>query len=66
MIPLCSKVIVDHVVDFFEVGLIGSRGINWSVYLKCKRQNLNLQSELISGVEILDWNQMLRSHNSYT
>ena len=33
MIPLCLKVIVDHVVDFFEVGLIGSRGINWSVYL---------------------------------
>ena len=34
MIPLCLKVIVHHVVDFFELGLIGSRGINWSVYLK--------------------------------
>ena len=34
MIPLCLEVIVDHVVDFFDVGLIGSRGINWSVYLK--------------------------------
>ena len=33
MIPLCLKLIVGHVVDFFEVGLIGSRGINWSVYL---------------------------------
>ena len=37
MIPLCLEVIVDHVVDFFDVGLIGSRGINWSVYFSCAR-----------------------------
>ena len=34
IIPLCLKVIVDHVVDCFEVGLIGSRVINGSVYLQ--------------------------------
>ena len=33
MIPLCLKVIVDHVVDFFELGLIGSRRIDCPVYL---------------------------------
>ena len=38
MIPLCLKLIVGHAVDFFEVGLIGSRRITRSVYLMIHAQ----------------------------
>ena len=31
---------------------------------KMQIENRNLHSELISGIEIWDWNQMLRSHNN--